>query len=274
MTAGGRDGVAVIPSPLPAGTAARARMLDTLQRAALHVHEAAAPAPEPAGTSPRRLMFLDPGPSGEPVAAALSDPPPVELLLELSAETPAPRLQTWAQRIAAADVFWSLTTLSAMHMATPSRALAGAMVGVLAPQGGTTDLLTRVETALHETVANALVHGNLRLPSLCKLEGDDPNQCYDDAVAASLADRSLAHRRLEVSARGEAGMLRIAVSDEGDGVPDEHWQHSLTGGERALAHADKSGRGLYLTAMFCDDLNRSEDGRTVELCFRTDAVAA
>ncbi len=277
MTGTPRQHVALVPSPLPAIAAARERVLADLRAAAVQVREdslaggaddrARAAADSPA----RRLMFLDPGPSPEPIADTLSDPPAVDVMLELGADTPAERIAGWARRIAETDVFWSLSTMTAMRMATPSRAVAQTVMHALGPRGSD-ELLMRVETALHETLANALVHGNLELPSLCTLEGDDPAVDYDDAVAASLGDPALAGRRVEVSARCEPDLLRICVSDEGDGVPDTLWHQSLAGGQDALAHSDKSGRGLYLTAMFCEDLNRYDAGRTVELCFQPDGA--
>lgn len=259
-----RTPVALVPSPLPPDAAARERMLADLRAAALQVRPNA---PEIPDGGARRLLILDPGPSSTPVAEHLSDPPPVDVMIELGTGTPTERVARWAHRIAETDVFWSLSTSSAMRMATPSHALAQAVVGALGGRASQ-DLLMRVETALHETFANALVHGNLGLPSLCELEGDAGHMDYDDAVAERLSDGARAHRRVEVSAFCETDCLRIRVSDEGDGLPLENWNQSLAGGEYALTHADKSGRGLYLTAMFCDELNRDDDGRTIELCFQ------
>ncbi len=273
MTETPRPPVALVPSPLPAAPAARERVLADLRAAAVQIRENGVDPGDDTGNpldgSARRLMFLDPGTSGARVAETLSEPPAVEVLLELGGATPSERIARWARRIAETDVFWSLSTTSAMRMTTPSRAVAQAVLRALGPSGND-DLLIRLETALHETLANALVHGNLELPSLCELEGADPALDYDEAVTASLSDRTLAYRRVEVSAHCAADSVRIRVCDEGDGVPDALWRQSLKGGDDVLAHADKSGRGLYLTAMFCDDLNRYDNGRTIELIFRPD----
>jgi anti-sigma regulatory factor (Ser/Thr protein kinase) len=272
--AGPDNPIALVPSPFPAPLEVSDRMLATLREACLTVREhTLAGEPDAIGDGPiPRMMFVDPGTPSDPGAAdadPLNDPPPVEFLLELSSTTPAHLLSGWASQVRDYDIYWSLTTESAMRMATPSRAFASAVLRMLG-RPHAHDLLMRIETALHETVANALVHGNLGLPSLNQLDGDDESAAYQAAVRAGLANPDLAHRRVALRARREHGRVQVQVEDEGEGVPDDHWNHSLTGGESALSHADKSGRGLYLTAMFCDDLNRTPDGRTVQLCFALD----
>jgi anti-sigma regulatory factor (Ser/Thr protein kinase) len=272
------DNIALVPSPLPAQLAVSERMVSSLRDAALTVRERtmAGNATEIDAHGPDhmpRMMFVDPSTAQGTDAGPLHDPPPVEFLLEIPDDTPAERLATWADEVRRCDVYWSLTTESAMRMTTPSRAFACAVVRMLGREHAQ-DLLMRIETALHETVANALVHGNLRLPSLSQLEGDDQSAAYQQAVQAGLANPDLAERRVTLRAYRENGAVRLQVEDEGDGVPDEHWHNSLTGGESALTQSDKSGRGLYITAMFCDDLQRTADGRTVQLSFELEEAPA
>ena len=267
-------GIALVPSPFPATLDVTDRMVATLRDASLTVseHTLSGDPAEIAAVGPDqtpRMMFVDPGVSGASGSQALNDPPPVEFLLEMPGNIPARLLADWADQIRRHDIYWSLTTESAMRMATPSRAFASAVVRMLG-RGHAEDLLMRIETALHETVANALVHGNLGLPSLNQLAGDDESAAYEEAVQAGLATPELARRRVALSARRENGQVHVQVEDEGEGVPDADWNHCLTGGETTLSQACKSGRGLYLTAMFCDDLSRTADGRTVQLCFKLD----
>lgn len=274
-----RCDIALVPSPFPASIDATDRMLATLRDASLTVTENALSADAAADESSRsdhpepRMMFVDPGATAGVRSAPLNDPPPVEFLFEIPDDTPAARLADWAHHVHASDVYWSLTTESAMRMTSPSRAFATAVVRA-AGRPGTQDLMMRIETALHETVANAIVHGNLGLPSLSKLEGDDQSAAYQEAVQAGLADPDLARRRVDISAQVENGCLTIQVRDEGDGMPEESWHQSLQGGESALTEAQKSGRGLYLTSMFCDSLQRAPDGRAVHLCFELGEATA
>jgi len=270
--------IALVPSPFPATLEISERMVATLRDAAFTINEHTLSgetvdidAVDP-GHMPR-MMFVDPGTPEFEDSAPLNDPPPVDFLLEIPGDTPGQLLTAWADDVRHHDVYWSLTTESAMRMATPSRAFACAVVRMLG-RAHAEDLLMRIETALHETVANALVHGNLGLPSLSELEGEDQSAAYQQAVQAGLADPELARRRVALSARRERGQVYLQVEDEGEGLPEDHWNHSLTGGEHALAEAGKSGRGLYLTAMFCDDLNRAADGRTVQLTFTLDEAPA
>lgn len=277
MTARLHDGVALVPSPMPTSLAATDRMCAILGEAGIPIHEGVpirsdvdasvldAGAPDDAS---RRLMLIDSVQSNTMVPGSAINPPPVEVLIEATDETPDAWFEEWSSCVRTNDIFWSLSTEAAMRMPAPSQPFADAVVRRI-DGGDSGDLRMRIETALHETVANALVHGNLGLPSLSKLEGDDQSDTYQRAIQAGLSDRARACRRVELSACITATGVTIRVRDEGDGVPEVYWRESLNAGDDALTHAEKSGRGLYLTAMFCDNLRRADAGRTVELCFET-----
>jgi anti-sigma regulatory factor (Ser/Thr protein kinase) len=253
-------------------------MCETLRNAAVVVNEDALAVTNVDDTTlgsgvghGRRMMFLDAARAGAETAQPLNDPPPVDLLFEIREDTPQAQLACWAEAVRDYEVVWSLSTGTAMRMPSPANAFTDAVVR--ASQAAEPDFLRmRVETSLHETVSNALVHGNLELPSLSKLEGEDQGDAYERAVRAALADPVLAGRRMSLKARIAGDTLTIAVRDEGAGLPESNWNASLAGGRDTLTSSDKSGRGLYLTAMFCDDMRRSNDGCTVELSFATTKV--
>jgi anti-sigma regulatory factor (Ser/Thr protein kinase) len=263
---------------MPASLAEADRMCETLRKAAVVVNEDALAVPNVDDTAlgngvghGRRMMFLDATRTRADAAAPLNDPPPVDLLFEIHEDTPETQLTCWAAAVRDYEIVWSLTTETAMRMPAPANAFTDAVVR--ASQAAEPDFLRmRVETSLHETVSNALVHGNLELPSLSELEGDDQGDVYERAVQAALADPALARRRMSLKARIAGDTLRIAVRDEGAGLPESNWSGALADGRDTLTSSDKSGRGLYLTAMFCDDMQRSADGRTVELTFTTTKV--
>jgi anti-sigma regulatory factor (Ser/Thr protein kinase) len=272
-----RQRVALVPSPFPAPLSAAERMYAALQRVPLRVDRMSvggAAGGDPAATDAsisaegaiRRLAFFNPCQPTAPGAERLAEPPPVEILLEIDDRTSRDEMDGFAEAAGRYDIFWSLTTECAMRIESPARTFAD-VVARLAGDHDEADMRVRVETALHEVLANALVHGNLGLPSLSKLEGDDQSAAYQHAVETGLADPDRAKRRVDLSAVVEPAQIWVGVRDEGHGVPLDHWRTSVTDGGAALSRADKSGRGLYLTAMFCDWMDRSEDGRLVRLGF-------
>ena len=72
-----------------------------------------------------------------------------------------------------------------------------------------------IDRAVHEMMANALVHGNLEVAS--PRPGMDGFDAYCKALDHALADPALQRRRVEISALYAQGLLEIAVLDHGSG---------------------------------------------------------
>lgn len=72
-----------------------------------------------------------------------------------------------------------------------------------------------IDRAVHEMMANALVHGNLEVAS--PKPGMDGFDTYCKALDHALADPALQRRRVEISALCAKGLLEIAVLDHGSG---------------------------------------------------------
>ncbi len=114
-----------------------------------------------------------------------------------------------------------------------------------------------VELALHEALANGLLHGNLEVSSAERqtLEGF---RRYCREIEAQLQDPLFAGRRIEVSAVCDASSLTVTVSDNGAGY------------DEAPSSDDplkKSGRGLRLMHEMADQVTIADKGRIVSMRF-------
>ena len=244
--------------------------IDTVVRAALEetgfAVAAGAGPPRYRPGDARPLVLLDTRrQGGAETGRDLPDPPPVPLLIGVEGAPGAAQAARWATIAAQHDLYWSLSTGAVMAMDAPSKVFAAAVraiAGDLCDEG----LLMRLETALHETLVNALVHGNLDVPSLNDFEADDQGTAFQEAIEARLADPVLSARRVALTANVAHKSLSLSVHDNGAGLPEELWDRTVREGP-AAPNASHSGRGLQLTAMFCDDMALSPDGRTVTMTF-------
>lgn len=151
----------------------------------------------------------------------------------------------------------SLCTLSAYEHDV-SAAITGAM---LRQELITAEMLSRLRTALHEAVANALIHGNLELPSPRREEVND-FVTFGEAISARLADPAYAGRRLSVSVCAPADRsagVHLHIRNEGPGFDPA----ALPPRERR--NPDRAYGGWALILAGCDHAAFSRDGRTLTL---------
>lgn len=123
----------------------------------------------------------------------------------------------------------------------------------------------RIETALSESVANALTHGNLGLSSHDRASGDF--NAYVEAVEAALADPVKGQRPLMIAVRliddprQAIRTLLIEIAEDGAGfIPDATL--------KTVAESDGAGRGITLIRELTDEARYSPDGRTLRLRFQ------
>jgi anti-sigma regulatory factor (Ser/Thr protein kinase) len=116
------------------------------------------------------------------------------------------------------------------------------------------DLAERLETALHEAVANAIIHGNLGLSSPRQ---DDLDRCVaQEAVIARLLERpDLSRRTVTISARWTASEIELAVQDEGHGYSEPPETPA------------EQGRGLFIIRTIADHVATGDDGRRLAMRF-------
>lgn len=201
--------------------------------------------------SPIRL--LDPSDDGDTVATALADAAcPV-----LDGTLPdhwarAFRNTAWPPRrtlFAAA-----ITTRSAYHRAVvPSVITWAVRHGVLPAEER-----IAAETALCEALANAIVHGNLELPSLGTFGGD--LGVYHRAIGERLADDTFGLRPIGLLWRRSRSLLFLHVDDAGQGYRKRPPPEPGT-------DAPVSGRGWTLMTALVPHVRASRGGRRLTLGF-------
>lgn len=127
------------------------------------------------------------------------------------------------------------------------------------------DRLIDMETALHEAVSNALLHGNLEISST-DLEAIEDADAYAAALKAPLADPRLAARRIDLEADPADDGLTVYVTDEGAG-------YAPNAGVPGGPHLEWSGRGLGIMRAHAHRVRLLDGGRTTALTFDLTAVA-
>lgn len=117
--------------------------------------------------------------------------------------------------------------------------------------------------ALQELLFNAVEHGNL------EIEGQDKQQalaegCYEQLVAARLAQPRLSERRVTIHVRHERSRncLEYRITDEGKGFP---WRTALARSQEVFDFEGASGRGIFLTKAFFPSLSYNEQGNEVTI---------
>jgi sigma-B regulation protein RsbU (phosphoserine phosphatase) len=123
------------------------------------------------------------------------------------------------------------------------------------------DVRERVETALHETIVNAAIHGNLELAMAGGAGRDEVVYgAYYDRVMAALSHSPLAERRVIVAATSQAGVLLLTVMDEGFGFLANH-------GVLLESVDEASGRGISMIRALTDGMRFEDGGRCLTMSF-------
>lgn len=167
-----------------------------------------------------------------------------------------------ARRIAAAamagtsGLYLALTTPTAFNQVDTAKIVCDALVA-----RGALPLHMRanVEMALHETVANGILHGNLRTNIGLK---DDTEfyAAFCDHLKDLLENADVHRRWIEITASWTADELDIAVDDEGDGYDPERADADAP---EPIAH----GRGLAIVSALASEVTVSRGGRRTSLRF-------
>lgn len=114
-----------------------------------------------------------------------------------------------------------------------------------------------MDLCVNEALANAVIHGNLRVPSSLK---QTDWQKYDDLIAERQADPVYSERQVVVHYRLDEQSLVIEIEDEGDGfdpgnLPDPNDPEALL----------SSGRGILLIRSFMDEVSWNATGNKITM---------
>ena len=117
-----------------------------------------------------------------------------------------------------------------------------------------------METALHEALTNAVIHGNLGLSSIHS-GGHDGLDSYIQAVESRAAQENLKQRRVHIGIDWDEHQIGFSVTDEGDGFTPQ--------ARRTPASATAfSGRGFFLIRNLVSRLEISDDGKVTSFWFQ------
>ena len=120
----------------------------------------------------------------------------------------------------------------------------------------------QVATALDESLLNAMVHGNLEVPS--ELRTVDNGKAYFRTISERQKEAPFRDRRVTVSVKATRDEVEFVICDEGSGfdvsnIPDPTNLENL---------AKVSGRGLLLINAFMDDVRHNELGNEITMIKR------
>jgi anti-sigma regulatory factor (Ser/Thr protein kinase) len=121
----------------------------------------------------------------------------------------------------------------------------------------------KLTLALLEALSNAVVHGNLEVPSSLKEQGEN---AFAEALAARSLDPHFAERRVDVLVDYDGDSCRWALTDEGPGfdVDKVLGRDALDEAQLHLA----SGRGILMMQAFLHGVQYEAGGRRVILTLR------
>ena len=116
-----------------------------------------------------------------------------------------------------------------------------------------------IHFALHESIVNGLIHGNLRVNSSMRQSARDFVE-YARLLHERLKDPEYAHKSISIMAGWDKKKLEIKIRDEGAGYEP---MNTL----KKEKSCDKSGRGLRIIAGTADSCTIDDFGREITLSF-------
>ena len=117
-----------------------------------------------------------------------------------------------------------------------------------------------IQIALHEFLANSLLHGNLEIGSISNAIDLNIIGEFLDDVESRLADNQLRKRRIKISATWNGRRISVRIEDEGRGF----YFNSVIWCRRSSTH---SLRGIGIVDSLVNHLEYSKSGRVLRLEF-------
>jgi CheY-like chemotaxis protein/anti-sigma regulatory factor (Ser/Thr protein kinase) len=119
--------------------------------------------------------------------------------------------------------------------------------------------ITRVGVALHESLTNAMLHGNLELDSSLR---EDDTDAFFRLAEVRRHQPPYRDRRVHVKAIESADQACYIVRDEGAGYDVSQFRHDPTD---ATHLSRPSGRGLFLIHAFMDEVRHNPAGNEITM---------
>lgn len=119
------------------------------------------------------------------------------------------------------------------------------------------DSASIIELALHEAIANAVMHGNLGIHNSGR-DGIDRYSTFCEEIEEHLNDAVAAHRCVTINLWWDSRYLHFAVADEGAG-----FELVVGDGQREKTH----GRGLLIMQSLAQRLHWNQRRRRLLLTF-------
>lgn len=118
--------------------------------------------------------------------------------------------------------------------------------------------MTRIAVAIHESLTNAIYHGNLELDS--ELRQEDESIFYELANQRR-GEEQFANRRVRMTATMSSEVLQIVIKDEGPGFNPNEVRDPTED-----VNMDRiGGRGLLLIRSFMDEVRHNPKGNEVTM---------
>lgn len=114
----------------------------------------------------------------------------------------------------------------------------------------------KLMVALHEAIANAVIHGNLEVSSELKEQSPD---AFAAALASRAADRSYASRTVEIVIDYDGDLCHWVITDQGKGFDVERVLARCLSDDPQVTLA--SGRGILMMKSLLDDVRYELSGR-------------
>lgn len=118
-----------------------------------------------------------------------------------------------------------------------------------------------VALAVHEAVLNAIIHGNLGVPSSLK---NEPASRFEDLLAERQLDPHYGKRTVRIEYRADRTYAEYVIEDEGEGfefrrLPDPHDTSALL---------EVSGRGILIIRLTMSEVSWNERGNRIRMVWR------
>jgi len=124
-----------------------------------------------------------------------------------------------------------------------------------------------VTLALHEAILNAIIHGNLGVPSSLK---NQDVRLFEELVEERRRDPAYGGRIVRIEARADRTRAEFHIEDQGDGF--DH--RKLPDPTEAASLMEVSGRGLLIIRLSMDEVRWNERGNRITLVWKARAPKA